>query len=88
MKDKKKEDKDIDLKIRDFMCQNFFDIRTFGAVMTTFVKAGAELRPGTRTGSAGLCAQHRAGGAARSHHHARGHHHRSGRGEEGHRDGP
>ncbi|MEG2813642.1 MAG: type I-C CRISPR-associated protein Cas7/Csd2 [Oscillospiraceae bacterium] len=25
--------------IRDFMCQNFFDIRTFGAVMTTFVKA-------------------------------------------------
>ncbi|MCX7715492.1 MAG: type I-C CRISPR-associated protein Cas7/Csd2 [Clostridia bacterium] len=25
--------------IRDFMCKNFFDIRTFGAVMTTFVKA-------------------------------------------------
>lgn len=36
----KKEDKSaIDLKIRDFMCQNFYDIRTFGAVMTTFVKA-------------------------------------------------
>lgn len=30
---------EIDLKIRDFMCENFFDIRTFGAVMTTFVKA-------------------------------------------------
>lgn len=29
---------DLDMKIRDFMCQNFFDIRTFGAVMTTFVK--------------------------------------------------
>ena len=29
----------LDLKIRDFMCENFFDIRTFGAVMTTFVKA-------------------------------------------------
>ena len=28
-----------DCKIRDFMCENFFDIRTFGAVMTTFVKA-------------------------------------------------
>lgn len=28
-----------DLQIRDFMCRNFFDIRTFGAVMTTFVKA-------------------------------------------------
>ena len=27
-----------DEKIRDFMCQNFYDIRTFGAVMTTFVK--------------------------------------------------
>ncbi len=25
--------------IRDFMCKNFYDIRTFGAVMTTFVKA-------------------------------------------------
>lgn len=25
-------------KLRDFMCKNFFDIRTFGAVMTTFVK--------------------------------------------------
>ena len=34
----KKKDPDIDKKIRDFMCQNFFDIRTFGAVMTTFVK--------------------------------------------------
>ena len=34
----KKDDSNIDIKIRDFMCQNFFDIRTFGAVMTTFVK--------------------------------------------------
>lgn len=39
IKEKKKEDKDIDRQIRDFMCRNFFDIRTFGAVMTTFVKA-------------------------------------------------
>ena len=35
----KKADSELDKKIRDFMCQNFFDIRTFGAVMTTFVKA-------------------------------------------------
>lgn len=35
----KKDNPEIDTKIRDFMCQNFFDIRTFGAVMTTFVKA-------------------------------------------------
>lgn len=39
VKEKKKDDPDIDSKIRDFMCQNFYDIRTFGAVMTTFVKA-------------------------------------------------
>ncbi|WP_099204776.1 type I-C CRISPR-associated protein Cas7/Csd2 [Scatolibacter rhodanostii] len=39
IKDKKKKDEKIDEKIRDFMCSNFFDIRTFGAVMTTFVKA-------------------------------------------------
>ena len=36
----KKNEKDpIDEKIRAFMCRNFFDIRTFGAVMVTFVKA-------------------------------------------------
>lgn len=35
----KKEDPALDVKIRDFMCSRFFDIRTFGAVMTTFVKA-------------------------------------------------
>ena len=38
LKDAKKKDGNLDLKIRDFMCENFFDIRTFGAVMTTFVK--------------------------------------------------
>ena len=38
LKAAKKSDPEIDKKIRDFMCQNFFDIRTFGAVMTTFVK--------------------------------------------------
>lgn len=36
--DLKKAQPDIDLKLRDFMCSNFYDIRTFGAVMTTFVK--------------------------------------------------
>lgn len=35
----KKDNPEIDTKIRDYMCQNFFDIRTFGAVMVTFVKA-------------------------------------------------
>ncbi len=39
IKTKKKEDPDLDRKLRDWMCQNFYDIRAFGAVMTTFVKA-------------------------------------------------
>jgi CRISPR-associated protein Csd2 len=39
VKEAKKNDGELDKKIRDFMCRNFFDIRTFGAVMTTFVKA-------------------------------------------------
>ncbi len=30
---------DIDVRLRDFICTNFFDVRAFGAVMTTFVKA-------------------------------------------------
>ena len=38
-KELKKKDPKADIKIRDFMCRNFYDIRTFGAVMTTFVKA-------------------------------------------------
>lgn len=39
VKSLKKEDPELDRKVRDFMCRNFYDIRTFGAVMTTFVKA-------------------------------------------------
>lgn len=34
----RKDDPDIELKLRDWMCSHFFDIRTFGAVMTTFTK--------------------------------------------------
>ena len=39
VKKAKKDDPELDRKIRDFMCRHFYDIRTFGAVMTTFVKA-------------------------------------------------
>lgn len=38
LKDAKKKDENLDERLRDYMCSNFFDIRTFGAVMTTFVK--------------------------------------------------
>ncbi|KFI92401.1 CRISPR-associated protein [Bifidobacterium saguini DSM 23967] len=34
----KKDNPELDRRLRDYMCANFFDIRTFGAVMTTFVK--------------------------------------------------
>lgn len=34
----KKDNPALDVAIRDFMCSNYYDIRTFGAVMTTFVK--------------------------------------------------
>ena len=39
LKKLKKSDPDVDMKLRDYMCNSFYDIRTFGAVMTTFVKA-------------------------------------------------
>lgn len=48
LKEVKKKDSKADSKIRDFMCKNFFDIRTFGAVMTTFVKGA--LNSGQVTG--------------------------------------
>ena len=38
IKAKKEAGTDVDRLVRDFMCLNFFDIRTFGAVMTTMVK--------------------------------------------------
>ena len=38
IKNAKKKDENLDAKIREFMCEHFYDIRTFGAVMTTFVK--------------------------------------------------
>ena len=38
LKAAKKENPELDRLVLQFMCKNFFDIRTFGAVMTTFVK--------------------------------------------------
>lgn len=39
IKEAKKKDSTLDERVRNFMCQNFYDVRTFGAVMTTFMKA-------------------------------------------------
>ena len=38
LKKEKQKDPEIDAKLRDWMCAHYYDIRTFGAVMTTFVK--------------------------------------------------
>lgn len=38
LKAAKKNDPDIDRRLRNYMCEHYYDIRTFGAVMTTFVK--------------------------------------------------
>lgn len=39
LKDVKKNDSDADLKVREYMCANYYDIRTFGAVLTTLAKS-------------------------------------------------
>lgn len=47
LKKLKKSDPDAALLVRDLMCQTYFDVRAFGAVMTTFAKnslAGGQVR--------------------------------------------
>jgi len=39
-----KSQEDRDLGFRNFMCENFFDIRTFGAVLTTAGKKGSDVK--------------------------------------------
>lgn len=40
IKNKKTDDADLEIKMRDVMCRKFYDIRTFGGVMTSFTKYG------------------------------------------------
>lgn len=40
IKNKKVDDSELEIKMRDVMCQKFYDIRTFGGVMTLFTKHG------------------------------------------------
>ena len=87
IKEKKKKQPDIDQTIRDWMCANFYDIRTFGAVMTTFVKAAlncGQIRGPVQLGFARSVDAHRAPG---SHHHPGGHYHRERCRTERHRNG-
>ena len=81
LKEAKKKDDQLDLKLRDFMCSNFYDIRAFGAVMVTFVKGGP------RSCAAEFCPQRRPNLAPRSHHYPCGYHNRGGRRKQEHRNG-
>ena len=78
MKALKKSDPDIDRQVRDFMCRNFFDIRTFGAVMTTFVKDALNCGQVRGPGPAGICPQHRSDHAAGNNDYSCGYHYRKG----------
>lgn len=40
LSDKKKTKQEVEIALRDSMCKHFYDIRTFGAVMTTFTSNG------------------------------------------------
>lgn len=84
----KKINKNLDTDIRNFMCDEFYDIRTFGAVMTTFVKSA--LNCGQVRGPVQL-------GFARSidpimsqegYYNQSSHNHGGGRRKEGDRNGP
>ncbi len=58
IKELKKKDPEIDKKIRDFMCGNFFDIRP-RCSHDYFCKGSIKLWTGKGTGAAWICQKHR-----------------------------
>ena len=58
LKKLKRNDPDADVKLRNYMCDHFFDIRTFGAVMTTFVKASLNCGQVRGPGADWICTQY------------------------------
>ena len=72
--DKKRKGSDAVDDARKWMCRNFFDVRTFGAVMST----RDQLRPGARPGANHLRSLHRPHHRARALDHSHGRCHRSG----------
>ena len=69
-------DPDIDLKLRDFMCSEFFDIPHIRRSHDNIRKGRFKLRSGARPGAARLCPLHRPHRAAGGHHYPHCHHHR------------
>lgn len=87
LKNLKKSDKDIDAKLLAYMCEHYFDIRTFGAVMTTFVKASLNCGQVRGPVQLGLREERGSDYAAGGKHHPRGDYHRGGRRPEGYGNG-
>lgn len=87
IKEAKKKDSTLDERVRDFMCQNFYDIRTFGRRHDDFREGRFKLRPSSRTCAAGVCAQRGTGRPAGSDHHPCCDYNGSGCGEKRDRDG-
>ena len=80
LKKLKKNDPGVDLKLKDYMCRNFYDIRTVGAVMT-------ELWAGERIRADRICQKHRSDHQSGSNHHQSCYHHRERCGKQEYRDG-
>lgn len=73
----KKTDPELDRRLRDYMCDQFFDIRTFGAVMTTFVKGNLSCGSGAGSGAARVRPLHRSDQRSGDIHHPYRRHHGS-----------
>lgn len=69
VKEKKKADPDLDRKIRDWWCANFYDIRSFWRSDDNICKSCTQLWTGSRSGTARFCTQCRASCSPGNHHH-------------------
>ena len=84
LKKLKKSDPDVDVKLRNYMCDEFYDIRRRH---DNLCKSGFKLRPGERTGAAGICPEHRPDHQPGSDHHESCDHHGKGCGKQEYRNG-
>ena len=58
LKKLKRNDPDADVKLRNYMCDHFFDIRTFGAGHDDLCESITELWSGKRPGADWICTQY------------------------------
>lgn len=87
LKKAKQKDPGIDEKLRGWMCEHYYDIRTFGAVMTTFVKGALNCGQVRGPRAARLCPLRRPHRPAGGHDHTCRHYNRSRRCQQENGDG-